>query len=73
MKYNYSNIEINDRLYFIDRFNKTRSGKAVLFGPAGWVINQGRGLPQIVSIKNYAGHKESKNRRADHFGKFLHS
>ena len=47
--------------------------KMVLFGPAGWVINQSRGMPQIVSIKNYAGHKESKNRRADHFGKFLHS
>jgi len=73
MKYNYENININDRLYFIDRFNKTRSGKAVLFGPAGWVISQGRGMPQIVGIKNYAGHNESKNRRADHFGKFLNS
>lgn len=73
MKYNYENINIKDRIYFIDRFNKTRSGKAVIFGPAGWVINQSRGMPQIVSIKNYAGHKESKNRQDDYLGKFLNS
>jgi len=47
-------------------------GKAVMQGPAGWVIDIGGGRPQVVNDGyNYLGHTPAKNRQPDHLGEFL--
>lgn len=40
-----------DRVSFVDRFGVTRTGKAVMKGPAGWVLNMGGkyGTPAVPS------------------------
>lgn len=40
-----------DRVTFVDRFGKERTGTAVMLGPAGWVLNMGgrHGTPAVVT------------------------
>lgn len=44
-------IRHGDRVTFVDRFGKQRTGKAVMRGPHGWVLNMGgpHGTPQVVN------------------------
>ena len=68
----YDEIRKGDRVYYQNKQGQTHSGKAVLYGPAGWVINCDHG-PQVVNEgHNYLGHKPAKGKREDdYFGKFL--
>jgi hypothetical protein len=51
-----------DRVTIVDRFGKEHTGKAVMKGPAGWVLNMGgrHGTPDIASEKNIVKVKKSK-------------
>ena len=69
----FSEIRKGDTVYYQNKQGQTHKGKAVMFGPAGWVINIGDGRPQVVNEgHNYLGHTPAKNRKPDHFGEFLH-
>jgi hypothetical protein len=47
-------IHAGDRVTIVDRFGKQRSGRAVMRGPAGWVLNMGgkHGTPAIADDNN---------------------
>lgn len=47
-------IRAGDRVTIVNRFGQERSGKAVMRGPAGWVLNMGgpHGTPGIASDSN---------------------
>ena len=47
-------IRPGDRVTIVDRFGKERTGRAVMRGPAGWVLNMGgaHGTPAIASDNN---------------------
>lgn len=47
-------IKAGDRVTIVNRFGQERSGKAVMRGPAGWVLNMGgpHGTPGIASDEN---------------------
>ena len=74
MKKDYLDIRKGDRVYYENKQGQTHSGKAVLYGPAGWVISCNHG-PQVVGHnKNYVGHKPAKGQRDDdHLGKWLNA
>jgi hypothetical protein len=46
----YDSIRHGDKVTFVDRFGQSRTGRAVMRGPAGWVLNMGgaHGTPQVV-------------------------
>lgn len=46
----FDSIRHGDKVTFVDRFGKSRTGKAVMRGPSGWVLNMGgaHGTPQVV-------------------------
>jgi hypothetical protein len=75
MRYNdYLDIRKGDRVYYHNRQGQLHYGKAVLYGPAGWVLDCAHGSQVVGHNTNYAGHKHSKGRREDdHFGKWLNS
>lgn len=47
-------IRAGDRVTIVDRFGQQRTGRAVMRGPAGWVLNMGgrHGTPGIASDDN---------------------
>jgi hypothetical protein len=47
-------IKFGDRVTIVDRFGKEHRGRAVMRGPAGWVLNMGgrHGTPGIAGIRN---------------------
>jgi len=55
-------ISRGDRVTIVDRFGKEHTGKAVMRGPAGWVLNMGgrHGTPGIASDENIVKVKKSK-------------
>jgi len=50
----YDQIKVRDRVTIVDRFGKEHTGRAVMLGPAGWVLNMGgkHGTPAIASPEN---------------------
>lgn len=69
----YADIQNGDTVYFSTPHSLQLKGKAVMKGPAGWVVNMGGryGYPQIVSEKNFIKLRKGRNRRPDHLGEFL--
>ena len=55
----YSEIHVGDTVWYRDSSGAVSKGRAMLRGPAGWVIkSQYRGTPQVVQEdENYLGHK----------------
>lgn len=55
-------IRVGDRVTIVNRFGQTRTGRAVMRGPAGWVLNMGGpyGTPGIATDENTV--KVSKGR-----------
>jgi len=47
-------IKPGSKVTIVDRFGKLRTGRAVMRGPYGWVLNMGgrHGTPAIASIDN---------------------
>ena len=68
----YMEIRKGDRVYYQNKQGQTHSGKAVLYGPAGWVIKCDHGAQVVGEHENYLGHKPCKGERLDdHMGKWL--
>lgn len=55
-------MKAGDRVTIVDRFGKKRTGKAVMRGPAGWVLNMGgaHGTPDIATDENIYAVKRTK-------------
>lgn len=70
----FDDIQTGDTVYFFTPHSKQLKGKAVMKGPAGWVVNAGgrHGIPKIVSQKNYIKHNKGRNRKPDHISEFLY-
>lgn len=47
-------IRVGDRVTITNRFGQARTGRAVMRGPHGWVLNMGgpHGTPAIASEEN---------------------
>ena len=68
----FDEIQKGDRVWYETAQGQTRSGKALMIGPMGWVLDTGGGDPKVVNEGyNYLGHKHMKGRTPDHFGHFL--
>ena len=69
----YNDIQKGDTVYFSTPHTAQMKGKAVMLGPAGWVVNAGgkHGTPKVVSEKNYIKHNKGRNRKPDHLGEWL--
>lgn len=59
----FDEIRAGDRVTIIDRHGSMRTGRAVMRGPAGWVLNMGGryGTPGIADDRNTV--KVSKARK----------
>lgn len=59
----YDAIRPRDRVTIVDRFGQRRTGRAVMLGPAGWVLNMGgaHGTPAIASPENVTQVKKSNS------------
>ena len=70
---NYTEIQVGDMITFSTPHTAEMKGKAVMKGPAGWVVNAGgrHGIPKIVSEANFVRGRKGKNRKPDHLGEFL--
>lgn len=69
----YNEIQVGDTVYFSTPHSAELKGRAVMKGPAGWVLNCGgrHGTPRVVSEKNFIKLRKGRNRRPDHLGNFL--
>ena len=69
----FDEIQKGDTVYYETPQGQTHSGRAMLRGPAGWVLKTTGGLPKVVNDGyNYLGHTPAKNRQPDHLGAFLY-
>ncbi len=50
----YEKIKHGSRVTIFNRFGQKKTGKAVILGPAGWVLNMGGkyGTPAIATSEN---------------------
>ena len=55
-------ISVGSRVTIVDRFGKERTGRAVMRGPYGWVLNMGgkHGTPAIASADNVVSVRHGK-------------
>jgi hypothetical protein len=71
----YNEIQVGDTVYFSTPHSAELKGRAVMKGPAGWVLNCGgrHGTPRVVSEKNFIKLRKGRNRRPDYLGNFLNN
>ena len=68
----FDEIQKGDKVWYENSVGQVCSGKAMMVGPMGWVLDTGGGVPKVVNEGyNYLGHKPMKGRTPDHFGHFL--
>ena len=64
-------IQKGDKVYYFNEQLQEHSGKAVMVGPDGWVVNN-EGVTSVVQEgNNYAGHTPGKDREPDNFGHWM--
>jgi hypothetical protein len=61
----YQTIRAGDRVTIVNRFGQESTGRAVMRGPAGWVLNMGgrHGTPAIASPENVTNVRTPKAKR----------
>ena len=64
-------IQKGDKVYYFNEQLQEHSGKAIMVGPEGWVVNNDGVTVVVQEGNNYAGHTPGKDRAPDHFGKWL--
>jgi hypothetical protein len=71
----YNEIQVGDTVYFSTPHSAELKGRAVMKGPAGWVLNCGgrHGTPRVVSEKNFIKLRKGRNRRPDYLSNFLNN
>ena len=67
----FSEIRKGDKVYYFNKQLQECSGKAIMVGPEGWVVNCEHGPVVVNEGNNYAGHTPGKGREPDHLGHFL--
>ena len=67
----FTEIQKGDKVYYFNAQLQEHSGKAVMVGPGGWVVNDDGVTVVVNEGNNYAGHTEGKDREPDHLGAFL--
>ena len=68
----FDEIQKGDQVFYETAQGQTQSGKAMMIGPMGWVLDTGAGEPKVVNEGyNYLGHTPAKDREPDHLGNFL--
>jgi len=70
----FEDIHIGDTVYFSTPHTAEMKGRAVMKGPAGWVVNAGgkHGMPKVVSERNFIRLRKGRNRKQDGLGEFLY-
>jgi hypothetical protein len=70
----FEDIHIGDTVYFSTPHTQEIKGRAVMKGPAGWVVNAGgkHGMPKVVSERNFIRLRKGRNRKQDGLGEFLY-
>jgi len=70
----YTDIHTGDTVYFSTPHTAEMKGRAVMKGPAGWVVNAGgkHGMPKVVSERNFIRLRKGRNRKQDGLGEFLY-
>lgn len=57
----FDDIGAGDTVYYQNAQGQTHKGRAVMRGPAGWVISVKGGIAQVVNEGyNYLGHSKRK-------------
>ncbi len=70
----FDEIQKGDKVWYENEQGQTKSGKAMLLGPAGWVLKITNGQPQVVNEGyNYLGHTPMPGRKPDYLGQFLNN
>ena len=68
----FDEIRKGDKVFYQDKRGEIYSGKAVFYGPAGWVLKSEHGAQVVNEGFNYLSHKPCKGERLDdHMGKWL--
>ena len=70
----FSEIQKGDKVWYESPQGQTFSGKAVMVGPHGWVLNTGgrHGTAKVVNEgSNYLGHRPGRGRSPDNFGHWM--
>ena len=67
----FDEIQKGNAVWYENKQGQTHKGKAVMFGPAGWVLKCDGHVRVVNEGHNYLGHKPAKDREPDHFGKWL--
>ena len=67
----FDEIQKGDRVWYKNKQGQIHSGKAIMFGPAGWVLKCDGHARVVNEGYNYLGHKKGRNRTPDHLGKWL--
>ena len=70
----FEDIHIGDTVYFSTPHTAEMKGRAVMKGPAGWVVNAGgkHGMPKVVSERNFIRLRKGRDRKQDGLGEFLY-
>ena len=63
----FEDIHIGDTVYFSTPHTAEMKGRAVMKGPAGWVVNAGgkHGMPKVVSERNFIRLRKGRDRNTD--------
>ena len=70
----FDEIQKGDRVWYENEQGQTCKGKALMIGPAGWVLQLPNGQAQVVNEGyNYLGHTKMPGRTPDYLGQFLNS
>ncbi len=66
MKGLYDAIRYDDRVTIVNRFGQQSTGRAVIEGPFGWVLNMGgpHGTPAIATDENIVKVEPARRKRA---------
>ena len=67
----FSEIQKGDKVWYENQQGQTFKGKAMMIGPAGWVLKTQNGVQVVNEGYNYLGHTPVKGREPDHFGNFM--
>ena len=69
----YDEIRKGDKVYYKNKQGQIHRGEAVLYGPAGWVLNCDHGAAVVMEGENFMGHTKDKQgeRLDDYMGKWL--
>ena len=61
----FDNVRPGDKVTIVNRFGQISTGRAVMRGPAGWVLNMGgrHGTPAIATLDNITAVRIPKGKR----------